>query len=155
MGSNLFRWMNCFLGIWLLFAPLLFWAPTNTYIVAAVVITFSIVSFPEVGRPFRWVLSLLGIWLVIGSLFLPGASILARWNGVFFELLIFVLSTIWGPIRHSYGTYDRLILWTPRRRALIRSEKSLRCSLAIAMTSTKTDLCMASGPKMYTRRPAF
>lgn len=41
------RWANCFVGIWLLFAPLIFWAPTaagyvNDTLIGALVIAFSI-----------------------------------------------------------------------------------------------------------------
>ena len=41
------QWMNCFVGIWLLFAPLVFWAPTpaeyaNDTIVGALIIAFSV-----------------------------------------------------------------------------------------------------------------
>lgn len=47
------QWANCFIGIWLLFAPLLFWAPTpaeymNDTMVGAFVIAFSVL-FP--GMP--------------------------------------------------------------------------------------------------------
>ncbi len=41
------RWANCFIGIWLLFAPLVFWAPTaagyiNDTLIGALVIAFSV-----------------------------------------------------------------------------------------------------------------
>jgi len=41
------RWANCFVGIWLLFAPLVFWSPTaagymNDTIIGALVIAFSV-----------------------------------------------------------------------------------------------------------------
>ncbi len=41
------RWANCFVGIWLLFAPLIFWAPTpaefmNDTLVGALVVAFAV-----------------------------------------------------------------------------------------------------------------
>ena len=41
------RWANCFIGIWLLFAPLVFWAPTaagyvNDTLIGALVIAFTV-----------------------------------------------------------------------------------------------------------------
>lgn len=41
------RWANCFAGLWLLFAPLVFWAPqpaalNNDWIVGALLVTFSV-----------------------------------------------------------------------------------------------------------------
>ncbi|MDQ6788181.1 MAG: SPW repeat protein [Acidobacteriota bacterium] len=45
--GNLARWANCFVGIWLLFAPLVFWSPTaagylNDTLVGALLIAFSV-----------------------------------------------------------------------------------------------------------------
>ncbi len=45
--GNYARWANCFVGIWLLFAPLVFWSPTaagymNDTIIGALVIAFSV-----------------------------------------------------------------------------------------------------------------
>jgi uncharacterized membrane protein len=45
--GNLARWANCFVGIWLLFAPLVFWAPdaaayANDTLVGALVIAFAV-----------------------------------------------------------------------------------------------------------------
>lgn len=45
--GNLARWANCFVGIWLLFAPLVFWSPTaagylNDTLIGALVIAFSV-----------------------------------------------------------------------------------------------------------------
>lgn len=45
--GNVARWANCFVGIWLLFAPLVFWSPTaagylNDTLVGALLIAFSV-----------------------------------------------------------------------------------------------------------------
>jgi uncharacterized membrane protein len=45
--GNVARWANCFVGIWLLFAPLVFWAPdatayANDTLVGALVIAFAV-----------------------------------------------------------------------------------------------------------------
>jgi uncharacterized membrane protein len=45
--GNLARWANCFVGIWLLFAPLIFWSPdaaayANDTIVGSLVIAFAV-----------------------------------------------------------------------------------------------------------------
>lgn len=65
------RFLNLFLGIWLMAAPALLGytgAPrTNDYIVGPIVASVAMIALSEVVRPLRWMNFALGLWVDIGA----------------------------------------------------------------------------------------
>ena len=120
-GNIIHLYLSTILSIWLMFTPAVFdiegMASSSTYIVAALVSTFSIISMSEVARITRLVNIPLGIWLALSGWLLTGMNELARWNAFTVGILLIVLSLPRGKIRQVYGPSDRIIHWTPFRRA--------------------------------------
>lgn len=103
------------IGVWLMFTRLAFGSSgamaNSDHLVGALVVTFSIAAWAEVARSVRFVNALLGAWLVAAPWLLEGSgSALAMANGVAAGLLLIALAFPRGPVRESYGAWDRYIV---------------------------------------------
>ena len=83
----------------------------SDHLIGALVVTFSIIAFSEVGRSVRWLNVPLGLWLLAAPWLLDGAgSALAVWNGILSGLLLVALALPRGAIRESYAGWNRYIV---------------------------------------------
>jgi nucleoside-diphosphate-sugar epimerase/uncharacterized membrane protein len=103
------------IGLWLTFTRLSFdssGAMANSdHLIGALVVTFSIMAFAEVGRAIRFINIPLGAWLIAAPWLLHGiASPLAVWNGVISGIVVIALALPRGRIRDSYGSWDRYVV---------------------------------------------
>ncbi len=103
------------IGVWLTFTRLSFdssGAMANSdHLVGALVVTFSIMAWAEVGRAIRFINIPFGAWLIAAPWLLDGiVSPLAIWNGVICGALLVVLAIPRGQIKDSYAGWDRYIV---------------------------------------------
>jgi len=103
------------IGVWLTFTRLAFdssGAMANSdHLVGALVVTFSIMAWAEVGRAIRFINIPFGAWLVAAPWLLDGiASPLATWNGVICGALLIALAIPRGPVKDSYAGWDRYVV---------------------------------------------
>ena len=103
------------IGVWLTFTRLTFdsaGAMANSdHMVSLLVLTFTIIALAEVGRATRFINIPFGIWLIAAPWLLDGiASPLAVWNGVISGVLLIGLAIPRGPVRNSYGGWDRYVV---------------------------------------------
>jgi nucleoside-diphosphate-sugar epimerase/uncharacterized membrane protein len=103
------------IGVWLTFTRLSFdssGAMANSdHLIGALVVTFSIMAFAEVGRALRYINIPLGAWLIAAPWLLDGiASPLATWNGVMSGIAVIALALPRGRIKDSYAGWDRYIV---------------------------------------------
>lgn len=103
------------LGIALMFTRILFdttGAMANSdHLVGALIVTFSMSAFAEVGRSIRFLNIPLGIWLIIAPWVLEGANNpLAVTASILCGIGLIALSLPRGKILDSYGTWDRFIV---------------------------------------------
>lgn len=103
------------IGVWLTFTRLTFESAghmaDSDHLVGALVVTFSIIAFAEVGRAVRCINIPLGAWLIAAPWLLEGVgSPLARWNGVITGLLLIVLALPRGRVRDSYAGWNRYLV---------------------------------------------
>lgn len=119
-GNILHLYFCTLLSAWLMFAPYVLKiegnAFTSTYIVAALLITFSIIAMSEVARLVRLVNIPLGLWLLMSGWFLSGMNDAAKWQSFVVGLLIIIFSIPRGKRKEAYGSMDRIIHWTPARK---------------------------------------
>ena len=103
------------IGIWLMITRLTLGnggaLADSDHLVGALVFTFSIAAFSEVARPLRAINLLFGAWLIVAPWLLSGAG----WSGTIADMLagafLILLAIPRGPIRHSYGAWDRMLRW--------------------------------------------
>jgi len=103
------------IGVWLTFTRLAFdssGAMANSdHLVGALVVTFSIMAWAEVGRAIRFINIPFGAWLIAAPWLLDGiASPLAAWNGVICGALLIVLAIPRGRVKDSYAGWDRYVV---------------------------------------------
>lgn len=116
-------WLATAIGVWLMFAPASFGigieqpAADSDHLVGAMIIVVAIISLAEVARPARFLNVPLGLWLMTAPWFLPGATSASRWNSAAMGLAVVLLSLPLGPLRDHYGTFDKIVLWSPRAKA--------------------------------------
>ena len=119
-GNIMHLYLSTLLSVWLMFAPSVIGmegiAATSTYIVAALLTTFSIIAMSEVARLVRLVNIPLGLWLAMSGWLLSGMNEPARWQSFIVGILIILLSLPSGKRKQAFGTMDRIIHWTPLRR---------------------------------------
>tara|TARA_R110000823_G_scaffold27609_25_gene80627 strand:- start:48640 stop:51099 length:2460 start_codon:yes stop_codon:yes gene_type:complete len=100
------------LGAWMMLTPLALGVSGNmldaNFFVGALVITVSVSAFAEAARALRFLNVLLGTTLVITA-FLFGESVLAIALTALTGIAIIALSIPRGPVRSTYGTWDRFI----------------------------------------------
>ncbi|MGQ0815006.1 MAG: vitamin K epoxide reductase family protein [Gemmatimonadota bacterium] len=115
-------WLCAAVGAWLLFAPAVFGidieqpAADSDHLVGALVIVIAISALAEVARPARFLNVPLGLWLVVAPWFLSGTTTVARWNSALMGLAVILFSLPLGRLRDRYGTFDDVVLWSPRRK---------------------------------------
>lgn len=116
-------WLSTIIGTWLMFAPASFGigieqpAADSDHLVGAMIIVIAIISLAEVARPARFLNVPMGLWLMAAPWFLSGATRASQWNSAAMGLAIVLLSLPLGKLRDHYGTFDRIVLWSPRPKA--------------------------------------
>lgn len=116
-------WLSVALGVWLMFAPALFGihieqpAADSDHLVGAIVIVVAIVALAEVARPARFLNVPVGLWSIVAPWFLSGSTSASRWNSAVTGLAIVLLSLPLGRLRDHYGSFDQVVLWSPRAKA--------------------------------------
>lgn len=103
------------IGVWLTFTRLTFDSSgamaDSDHLVGALVVTFAIMAFAEVGRAIRFINIPFGAWLMATPWLLDGiASPLTAWNGVICGVLLIGLAIPRGSVRNSYAGWDRYIV---------------------------------------------
>lgn len=122
-------WLSAAIGVWLMFAPAAFGvgielpAADSDHLVGALVIVVAVISLAEVARPTRFLNVALGLWLVAAPWFLTGGTTGSRWNSALAGLAIALLSLPLGKLRDRYGTFDRVLVWSPRAKARERHRR--------------------------------
>jgi hypothetical protein len=122
-------WLSAAIGIWLMFAPAAFGigierpAADSDHLVGSLIIVVAIISLAEVARPARFSSVPLGLWLIAAPWFLAGGTIASRANSAVMGLAVVLLSLPLGKLRDHYGTFDRIVLWSPRAKARERHGK--------------------------------
>lgn len=106
---------SCVIGVWLTFTRLTFGSfgdmADSDHLVGALVVTFSIMAFAEVGRAVRYLNVAFGAWLILAPWLLEGtASPRAAVNSVVSGALLVVLALPRGPVRDSYAGWDRYVV---------------------------------------------
>ena len=81
-------WATSVVGAWLLFAPLIFWAPDA-------------VRFLNIP---------LGAWIVAAPWLLSGATAGAKVNAVIVGGLLILFNVLRGKVRKRYGNWDRFVV---------------------------------------------
>jgi hypothetical protein len=101
------------LGIWLMFAPVLFgtsgFSADSDHVAGALVLTAAAIATAEVLRALRFFNVLAGIWVAGAPWFLAGAVAASRWAGLVTGLALVLLSLPRGPVKEKYGRWDHLI----------------------------------------------
>jgi hypothetical protein len=121
--STFSLWLSAALGTWLMFAPAAFGigiqraAADSSHLIGALVIVISIIALAEVARPARFLNVPLGLWLLAAPWFLDGGTALSRINSAVVGIAVILLSLPLGRIRDHYGSYDKIVLWSPRAKA--------------------------------------
>ena len=115
MSFPLTLWISIAIGVWLTFTRLTFdTSGTMAYsdhLIGALVVTFSIMAFAEVGRALRFINIPFGAWLIAAPWLLNGiASPWAVWNGVISGVLLIVLAIPRGRVKESYAGWNRYIV---------------------------------------------
>ena len=116
-------WLATAIGVWLMFAPATFGvgieqpAADSDHLVGSIIVVISVISLAEVARPARFLNVPLGLWLMIAPWFLAGGTTASSWNSALMGLAVVLLSLPLGKLRDHYGTYDKIVLWSPRAKA--------------------------------------
>jgi uncharacterized membrane protein len=101
------------LGVWLMAAPTLLGsaspAADSSVLAGALVTTFAVIAMAEVTRALRFVNLPAGIWIAAAPALLAGATAGSAWNSLVVGLAVVLLGLPRGPVRESYGNWDRLV----------------------------------------------
>ncbi|WP_254546965.1 SPW repeat domain-containing protein [Halomarina pelagica] len=101
------------LGLWLMASPAVFGtagaAADSSYLVGALVVTFSVVAMGEPARTVRLANVPLGAWVAAAPWVLQGAPAIATWNGVAVGVLLALVSIPRGTIAYQYGIWNQHI----------------------------------------------
>ncbi|HXH74246.1 MAG TPA: NAD-dependent epimerase/dehydratase family protein [Bacteriovoracaceae bacterium] len=119
--GNLINIIVCsILGMWLMLAPAYFgikgMAASNIYIIAALIVTFSIIAYNEVSRITRLFNIPFALWLSVSAFFLGEMSEVAQWHSLIVGLVITFASLPMGKRMEAFGSSDSWIHWTPLKR---------------------------------------
>ena len=87
----------------------------SDHLVGALVIMIAVTAMAEVARPARFLNVPLGLWLAVAPWRLEGGTLAARANSAAAGLAILVASLPLGKLRDHYSTFDRAVIWSPRR----------------------------------------
>lgn len=100
------------LGVWMMLTPLVLGVTGNmldaNFFIGALVVTVSVTAFAEAARALRFLNVLLGLALVITA-FLFGENVVSITLTAITGVAIIGLSIPRGPVRSSYGNWDRFI----------------------------------------------
>ncbi len=107
--------LSIVIGVWLTFTRLTFDSAgamaDSDHLMGALVVTFAIMAFAEVGRAVRFINIPFGAWLIAAPWLLNGVgSPLAAWNGAICGVLLILLALPRGPVNNSYAGWDRYIV---------------------------------------------
>ena len=101
------------LGLWLMAAPSIVDSGGNAahsdHLVGALVVSFAIMAWADVGRALRFVNILLGAWIAVAPWLLDGATTGAVVSDLVVGIALILLSLPRGPVGERYGTWDRYI----------------------------------------------
>ena len=101
------------LGLWVMASPAIFGTAGNAahsdHIVGALVVTFAIVALADVGRIARFINVLFGAWLIAAPWLVGGGTTAATLSGLVVGALLIALSLPRGPVRESYGSWNRYV----------------------------------------------
>ncbi len=102
------------LGVWLMFVPSALGvtgrAADSDHLAGALVVTWAVIAFGEIGRPVRFVNVLMGLWLVAAPWLLAGDTAASRWNDVIVGGALIVLSLRRGRIDERFGGWNRYLV---------------------------------------------
>lgn len=108
------------LGTWLMWTPYVLdlnsYLADRTYIIAALVLTFSIIAFSEIARLVRIINVPLGIWLLSLAFSSELMTSFDQWNFILTGIGMILLSVPRGKKQERFGDLDGIIHWTPLRR---------------------------------------
>ena len=115
MSYPLTLWLSIAIGLWLAFTRVSFGSSgtmaNSDHLVGALVVTFSIMAFAEVGRALRFINVALGVWLIAAPWLVDGiTSPLAVWNSVIAGVLLVGLAVPRGPVNNSYAGWDPYVV---------------------------------------------
>jgi hypothetical protein len=108
------------LGVWLMCAPTVFGidiaqpAAHSDHLVGALVVVVAVVCLAEVARPARFLNVLLGAWLVLAPWLLSGGTPLYWSLSALTGVVVALLGLPLGRLRDHYGTFDDVVIWSPR-----------------------------------------
>jgi uncharacterized membrane protein len=118
--SGSFSWnlfLSSILGLWLMFSPAVFgtqdMASDSHHLLGALIVTFAVIAMAQVARPVRYINCLLGLSIALLVWFLPGGTLSFKWNATGVGIAITLLSIPRGRICDRFGSYDRVIRWSP------------------------------------------
>lgn len=101
------------LGIWLMFTPWVFGvaggAANLFHVGGALVVVVAVIAMAEPLRAGRFLNGLLGGAIIAAPWLVAGMPAAARWNAVLVGLLIAAFCLPRGPVRESYGAWNRRI----------------------------------------------
>ena len=123
-------WLATAIGVWLLAAPATFGisierpAADSDHLVGSLIIVVAVTALAEVARPARFLLVPLGAWLLVAPWFLAGATTASQWNSAAMGAAVILLSLPLGRLRDHYGSFDRLLVWSPRASARERHRRA-------------------------------
>jgi len=102
------------LGIWMMFAPAVFGSSgaiaDSDHLFGALVVTVSVIAFGEVTRLGRYLNLLLAAWFVASPWVLGEGVTAAGINDMLCGVAIALFSLRRGPVRETYGQYDRFVI---------------------------------------------
>lgn len=122
-------WLAAAIGVWLMCAPAVFGigiqepAADSDHLVGALIIVVAVIALAEVARPARFLNVPLGVWLLVAPWFLDGATPASRASSAVMGAAIVLLSLPLGKLRDHYGSFDELMLWSPRSKARERHRR--------------------------------
>ena len=105
--------LSVLIGVWLMATPLImgtegFLADAN-HLIGSLVITTSVIAFAEIGRAFRWLNTGFGLAVMVATVTLnPGLIELI--TGLLAGAALIGLAIPRGPVKCSYGGFDRIIV---------------------------------------------
>jgi hypothetical protein len=105
--------VSAVLGVWLMFAPVVFGADRPAahvgHLGGAWIVTVSVISMGEVLRLGRWLNVLLGLGIAVLPWLLDGSTTADSINATVVGLLVAALAIPRGPKTETYGLWDKYV----------------------------------------------
>lgn len=106
--------VSAVIGVCLMFSRILFGNEGNLadsdHLIGALVVTISISSFAQSGRPLRFVNGILGCALIAAPFLFSGGSTMAFIADIVFGFMLIAFCIPRGRISSSYGSWDRYLI---------------------------------------------